>query len=97
MIDIVVYKDKYKEDVKDLLEKLQDYHDKIDEQNIMTSVSNYKEEYFKLIMNLVKEKEGKIFLAIKEKEREQSIGGSLLEQAEAYLKSINCKYIDIKV
>lgn len=93
MIDIVVYK----EDVKDLLEKLQDYHDKIDEQNIMTSVSNYKEEYFKLIMNLVKEKEGKIFLAIKEKEREQSIGGSLLEQAEAYLKSINCKYIDIKV
>lgn len=134
MIDIVVYKDEYKEDVKDLLEELQDYHAKIDEQNIMTSVSNYKEEYFNLIMNLVKEKEGKIFLAIKdskvlglticvvddlpfghkyvsrcpkrgrilkliikEKERSQNIGSSLLEQTEAYLKSINCKYIDIDV
>ena len=65
MIDIVVYKDEYKEDVKDLLEELQDYHAKIDEQNIMTSVSNYKEEYFNLIMNLVKKKKAKFFLLSK--------------------------------
>ena len=46
----------------------------------------YKEEYFNLVYN-----------EIKENERGQSIGSSLLEKAEDYLKSINCKYIDIDV
>ena len=36
-------------------------------------------------------------LIIKENERGQSIGSALLEKVEDYLKSIDCKYIDIDV
>lgn len=134
MLEIKEYNDEYKEDVKDLLVELQDYHANIDEQKIMTDVDKYKEEYFNLVYNEIKEKEGKIFLALKDSkvvgitaclvdglpfghnyvstcpkrgrilkliikgnERGQSMGSILLEKAEDYLKSINCKYIDIDV
>ena len=134
MLEIKEYNDEYKEDVKDLLVELQDYHATIDEQKIMTNVDNYKEEYFNLVYNEIIENEGKIFLAlkdskvigltaclvdslpfghnyvstcpkrgrilkliIKENERGQSIGSALLEKVEDYLKSIDCKYIDIDV
>lgn len=134
MIEVLEYNNEYKEEVKNLLVELQDYHVKIDEQKIMTNVDNYREEYFNLMYNLVKEKEGKIFLAlvnskvvgltacvvddlpfghkyvsacpkrgrilkliIKENERGQNIGSTLLAKAENYLKSIDCKYIDIDV
>lgn len=66
MIEIKEYNDEYKEDVKDLLVELQDYHAKIDEQNIMTDVDNYKEEYFNLVYSEIKGNEGKIFLALKD-------------------------------
>lgn len=134
MLEIKEYNDESKEDVKDLLVELQDYHANIDEQKIMTDVDKYKEEYFNLVYNEIKEKEGKLFLAlkeskvvgltaclvdglpfgynyvstcpkrgrvlkliIKENERRQSIGSILLEKAEDYLKSIDCKFIDIDV
>ena len=66
MLEIKEYNDEYKEDVKDLLVELQDYHATIDEQKIMTNVDNYKEEYFNLVYNEIKEKEGKLFLALKD-------------------------------
>ena len=66
MIEIKEYDNNYKEDVKYLLVELQDYHANIDEQKIMTDVDNYKEEYFNLVYNEIKEKEGKIFLALKD-------------------------------
>lgn len=134
MIEILEYNNEYKEEVKNLLVELQDYHVKIDEQKIMTNVDNYREEYFNLVYNVVKEKDGKIFLAlvdskvvgltacvvddlpfghkyvsacpkrgrilkliIKENERGQNIGSTLLAKAENYLKSIDCKYVDIDV
>ena len=66
MIEIKEYNNEYKEEVKDLLVELQDYHAKIDEQKIMTNVDNYKEEYFNLVYNEIKENEAKIFLALKD-------------------------------
>ena len=58
VLEIKEYNDESKEDVKDLLVELQDYHATIDEQKIMTNVDNYKEEYFNLVYNEIKEKEG---------------------------------------
>ena len=66
MLEIKEYNDKYKEDVKDLLVELQDYHATLDEQKIMTNVDNYKEEYFNLVYNEIIENEGKIFLTLKD-------------------------------
>lgn len=134
MIEVCTYNDKFSNDVKELLVELQDYHANIDNDNIMHGIGDYKDQYFSLVYNLVKEKEGQIFLAllnkevvgltichvdnlpfgqnyvsncpkrgrilkliIKQSNRGKHIGSILLEKAEEYLKSIDCKYIDIDV
>ena len=60
---IVEYNNKYDEPIKDLLVELQKYLINIDDWNTQILKTNYREEYFKLDMELVKNQNGKIYLA----------------------------------
>lgn len=61
---IIEYEDKYLEDVKDLLVELEEYIISIDQDNLDTIHSDYREKKTLLDLQEVKENTGKCFLAI---------------------------------
>ena len=68
MINIINYDKKYDEQIKDLLVELQNYLIDIDNWHTQILLPNYREDMFKLDLNKVKNQNGKIFLAILDKE-----------------------------
>ena len=68
---IIKYDDKYEEQVKNLLDELQDYIVKLDKEKYNIKTSNYKEKYFEKTIKEVKEKNGEILLY---KENDDIIG-----------------------
>ena len=70
-MQIIEYSGEYEEQVKDLLVELQKYLVDIDDWNTQVLLSNYREDYFKMDMEQVKNHEGKIYLA---KEEDKIIG-----------------------
>ncbi len=68
---IIDYEDKYSNDVKRLLEELQEYIVSIDPYHFNTLKDNYKENIYIKDMDEVKNNEGKIYLA---KEKNKIIG-----------------------
>ena len=61
---IIEYDSKYDEQIKDLLVELQNYLIDIDNWHTQLMLPNYREDNFKLDMDMVKNNDGKIFLAI---------------------------------
>ena len=61
---IIEYDSIYDEQIKDLLIELQNYLIDIDDWHTQIISDNYREEYFKMDLELVKKQDGKIFLAI---------------------------------
>lgn len=61
---IMEYEKKYKEDVKNLLEELQEYIASIDKEGYNILTKEYKEKYFIKTITEVEKYEGKIFLAV---------------------------------
>ena len=68
MINLINYDNKYDEQIKDLLVELQNYLIDIDNWHTQLLLPNYREDMFKLDLNKVKNQNGKIFLAILDKE-----------------------------
>lgn len=68
MVNIINYDKKYDEQIKDLLVELQNYLIDIDNWHTQILVPNYREDMFKLDFEKVKNQNGKIFLAILDKE-----------------------------
>lgn len=60
---IIEYTDVYQEDLKNLLDELQEHIVSIDKDKYNIKKENFKEEYFKKTLEDVKKYEGKIFLA----------------------------------
>ena len=63
---IMEYNSIYDEQIKDLLVDLQNYLIDIDDWHTQILSDNYREEYFKMNLELVKRLNGKIFLAIED-------------------------------
>ena len=57
-MEILEYNNKYNDQIKDLLVELQQYLVDIDDWKTQVLLSNYREDYFNLDMELVKKKEG---------------------------------------
>ena len=70
-MEIVEYDNRYDEQIKDLLVELQEYLVDIDNWNTQILLDNYREEYFKIDMELVTKQNGKIYLA---REKDTIIG-----------------------
>lgn len=68
MVNIINYDKKYDEQIKDLLVELQNYLIDIDNWHTQLLLPNYREDMFKLDFEKVKNQNGKIFLAILDKE-----------------------------
>ena len=68
---VIEYDSKYDEQIKDLLVELQNYLVDIDDWHTQVINPEYRESYFKMDMNKVKNQSGKIYLAI---ENESVIG-----------------------
>lgn len=64
MIKIIEYNPIYDEQIKDLLVDLQNYLIDIDDWHTQILSDNYREDYFKMDVELVNKQDGKIFLAI---------------------------------
>ena len=64
---IIEYEENYQEEVKELLEELQEYMISVDKEGYSTITKDYKEKYFEKITKEVQEYQGKIFLAIDKK------------------------------
>lgn len=77
---IVEYNEEYKENVKDLLVELQQYLVDIDYFHYLKMKPRYREEMFKLDMEIVKDNEGKIYLAIEDNKVLGLIMGSVIER-----------------
>ena len=65
---IIEYEEIYQEEVKELLEELQEYMISVDKEGYSTITKDYKEKYFEKIIKEVNAYQGKIFLAIDKKE-----------------------------
>ena len=61
---IVEYDSKYNEQIKDLLVELQNYLIDIDDWHTQIMLPEYREKYFKMDMEKVKNQDGKIYLEI---------------------------------
>ena len=61
---IVEYNSKYDEQIKDLLVELQNYLIDIDDWHTQIMLPEYREKYFKMDMEKVKNQDGKIYLEI---------------------------------
>ena len=61
---IIEYDSKYDEQIKDLLVELQNYLIDIDNWHTQLMLPNYREDNFKLDMDMIKNNDGKVFLAI---------------------------------
>ena len=70
-MEIIEYRDEFREQIKDLLVELQQYLVEIDDWNTQVLLKEYKDKYFELDMQLVKDNCGKIYLA---KENNQIVG-----------------------
>jgi len=68
---IVEYVKEYDEDIKDLFVELQKAISDIDKERYIVVTEEYREEYFKEVMKLIKDKNGKILLYI---ENQKAIG-----------------------
>ena len=60
---IIEYNSIYDEQIKDLLVDLQNYLIDIDDWHTQILSDNYREDYFKMDLELLKKQDGKIFLA----------------------------------
>ena len=63
-MEIIEYIPKYDEQIKDLLVDLQNYLIDIDDWHTQIIYPNYREDYFKYEIDLIKMQEGKIYLAL---------------------------------
>ncbi len=63
-MEIIEYIPKYDEQIKDLLVDLQNYLIDIDDWHTQIMYPNYREDYFKYEIDLIKMQEGKIYLAL---------------------------------
>ncbi len=70
-MEIIEYKQKYDEQIKDLLVELQEYLVEIDDWNTQILCEKYRKESFNIDIRKVNEQEGKIYLAV---EKEKIIG-----------------------
>ena len=61
---IVEYNSKYDEQIKDLLVELQNYLIDIDDWHTQIMLPEYREKYFKMDMEKVKNQDGKIYLEV---------------------------------
>ena len=61
---IIEYEENYQEEVKELLEELQEYMISVDKEGYSTITKDYKEKYFEKIIKEVNAYQGKIFLAM---------------------------------
>ena len=61
---IVEYNSKYDEQIKDLLVELQNYLIDIDDWHTQIMLPEYREKYFKMDMDKVKNQDGKIYLEV---------------------------------
>lgn len=61
---IIEYEEIYQEEVKELLEELQEYMISVDKEGYSTITKDYKEKYFEKIIKEVNAYQGKIFLAM---------------------------------
>ena len=61
---IVEYDSKYDEQIKDLLVELQNYLIDIDDWHTQIMLPEYREKYFKMDMDKVKNQDGKIYLEV---------------------------------
>ncbi len=61
---IIEYNSIYDEQIKDLLIELQNYLIDIDDWHTQILSDNYREDYFKMDLELINKQDGKIFLAI---------------------------------
>ena len=61
---IIEYEEIYQEEVKELLEELQEYMISVDKEGYSTITKEYKEKYFEKIIKEVNAYQGKIFLAM---------------------------------
>ena len=66
MIKIIEYDSIYDEQIKDLLIELQNYLIDIDDWHTQILSDNYREDYFKMDLELINKQNGKIFLAIED-------------------------------
>src|SRR5699024_6985212 len=66
MIKIIEYDSIYDEQIKDLLIELQNYLIDIDDWHTQILSDNYREDYFKMDLELINKQDGKIFLAIED-------------------------------
>lgn len=64
---IIEYEEIYQEEVKELLEELQEYMISVDKEGYSTITKDYKEKYFEKIIKAVNDYQGKIFLAMDKK------------------------------
>lgn len=64
---IIEYEENYQEEVKELLEELQEYMISVDKEGYSTITKDYKEKYFEKIIKEVNTYQGKMFLAIDKK------------------------------
>lgn len=67
LLEMKTKKTLYKEEVKELLEELQEYMISVDKEGYSTITKDYKEKYFEKIIKEVNAYQGKIFLAIDKK------------------------------
>ena len=70
-MEIIEYKNEYSESVKDLLVELQEFIVRIDEEKLNIITPEYRENYFKEMIERINNNEGKIFIA---KENNKIIG-----------------------
>ena len=63
-MEIIEYNNKYDEQIKDLIVELQNYLIDIDNWHTLVMIPEFREGIFKLDLNNVKNKNGKIYLAI---------------------------------
>lgn len=62
-MEIIEYSEEFAENVKDLLVELQTYISDLDKDGYNFIDDGFREKYFAEMMNIIKEKNGKIFLA----------------------------------
>lgn len=74
-MEIIEYNKTYQEDVKDLLVELQKYIVSIDKYHLNIVSPQYREVYFKKTLKLIKQNNGKIFVAVKDNKAIGMIAG----------------------
>ena len=81
-MEIIEYNPKYDEQIKDLLDELQEHLVEIDDWNTQILHEDYREENFKIDMRKVEHQEGKIYLAIENNNVKGLIMGAVEKKDE---------------